>query len=605
MYHIGLLFMLTAISFGCAAEALHPTKHVVVERPQVECAKLTNLRLAVTGFTPGQNSKIMLLDEAIKDPDNDPCQWLSFVERGRVNTTKDYFRTIYQEIKASYEGYIAPGSRLSISPKRLEEIQTQILRVGKPESLADDIFKINLAELKKVGTINFEENGAIPQAFIPQLGKLWQADAFLYGSYVIADNKIHLSVHLDHVASGKKLLKKSFDRQCSYLPDCKDDMAKLVLNALRNHFPEYSHLLIDAYPNKHADQPKHKHKRDNRIQTVEAKAFGTTRNQAEHLALIQALKKVNPIYLDEYTKLLGSELAQHIIQQRITGYINTYETILVEQVNNGFLVTVHAKISSQQLDQQLRQDCNTLLNIMGHPKFMITIKGEHRFRQEFTHDTEERIKGGLTQAGFQILDFDRWEENKHDFKPFFQIQGDVMITSKPSLLDDGFTTYSGKLSIDVTNPKTSDTLDSFVITTTHNPKSELEFGVIVANDPLTASNQLLSKFAEKAIDQLKRRLKNALFNEYFNNGFPIKLTVNNLQNYDQFKNIVGCLEKIEGITDSDLQTYRKAQLTGSVRYIGKVSELASLIHNTCNISIQDMDLLSIIMTYQPKETFHD
>ncbi|KPA18249.1 secreted protein [Candidatus Magnetomorum sp. HK-1] len=336
MQNVFLLFILTAISFGCAAEEVHLTKHVLDEKPQVECSTLKNVRLAIIGFTSSQNSNKMLLDEAIREESiNDSCQWLSFVKRARVNNTKQYLRTIYQEVLASYEGYTSPGNRLSVTPQRLEEIQTQILRVGRPESLTDDIFKISLTELKKNSAIDLEKNGAIPQAFIPQLGKLWQADAILYGSYVITDHIIHLSVNLDHVASGKKLLNKKYDYQCVYLPDCKKQMAKLILIELRNHFPVYSQLLIDAQPHqiKQDDQPKHENKMDNRIKTVEAKAFGSTQDQAERLALIQALKKVKPIYLDEYTKLLGNVLAEHIIQQRITGYINEFEVIHVEQIN--------------------------------------------------------------------------------------------------------------------------------------------------------------------------------------------------------------------------------------------------------------------------------
>jgi len=596
-FYFIIILVMMSFCWGCIQNQCSPEKKAISLIDETICDSLESINIVMMDFQEDNGAKKILFLENSINEENSKC--FNYVYRSPAQNYIQYLSMIYQEFILSSEGFVPKNNRLKISSKRLFDIEKKLLQLGKKNGFTDTIIQNTLDELKKSETIVIQKNGTIPVALLPQFGKIWQVDLVMIGLYQVKKNSSVLTISLVDIETGKTVFSDDFPyTNTDY--NSKKDLARSINSSLRKNFPELSDKINRAKsdPDEKVVKISSMSSSASNIIHIKATGFGETKEKAVDEALINSIHQAAPGSIMASRELHGNILVRSVIKHRINGYIKGFEK-KIKQVENGYKATVYAKVSKTFIKQE-NEVIDAIQHALGNPKLIVVIDEYYNFEHNKTYAAESHIAGKLKKLGFDIIDFKQLDKNeknrlfnldksmvrkigKMNNQPFFIITGNANLTQKESLLGNGgIKSYTGHLTIKIINPQTADLLDSFVLS----PETTVGFA-------LDASSKLLIKLSNIAVENhLDAQLRH-IWMDFFNNGIPINIRVENVKSSDVSNSICNCLEMISGVKHYERDNWNNKlnALEVNVKFRGKSEDLADLIKIKCKLDIiQDNNL---------------
>jgi hypothetical protein len=307
------------------------------------------------------------------------------------------------------------------------------------------------------------------------------------------------------------------------------------------------------------------------------------------------------VFVHSETEVENFELKKDKILSRSQGYVTSYTVLKEEKVADVIKVVIQATISLDKIKDDLLA-MKILLDSMERPKVMILItekllsadKAGGKIAESAKDDMEMRIaetemSSLLVNKGFDLVDKAQMETVKNLDQRRQALAGNTVAAKSLGLslgaqyvilgkavAQDSGEAYPGtglrsiqaSLQAKVIQTQTGLVLGSVVKT-----------GVAAHISPLTGATKALQEAVFKAVDQYLVNAITGSFQDYLNNGAPMKLHVTGVNSFGQYKQITSGIDALDKVVSSKKEGWNKAGglLVLDMRFKGTSEELAELL----------------------------
>lgn len=307
--------------------------------------------------------------------------------------------------------------------------------------------------------------------------------------------------------------------------------------------------------------------------------------QAQRLAVEQAVG----VFIHSKTEVENFAIKKDRIMSRTQGYITRF-TILEEEKTEGlYTVRLSATISMDKIKDDLLA-MKILLDSMERPKLMILIEEEYIGMDNVGMCLAETEMASLLAAkGFDLVDRAQIEKIKNLDQSRQALAGNIaaarrlglalgsqyVIVGKAVVQDigeaypnSGLKSLQASLQLKVIQAQTGLLLGSIV-----------KNGISVHISPLTGAGKSLQIAVQKAVDEYLVDTITNSFQDFLNNGAPLKLHITGVTSFQQYRLIASNIEIIDNIVSSKKEGWNKigGLLVLDLRFKGTSEELAELL----------------------------
>ena len=274
---------------------------------------------------------------------------------------------------------------------------------------------------------------------------------------------------------------------------------------------------------------------------------------------------------------------------RSQGYIKRYSVLKYEKSGDVHLAKIRATVSLDKIKDDLLA-MKILLNSMDLPTLVILIEENYIGMDNLDMQiAETELYSTLAAKGFDLVDKSQLESVKNQSRVRQALSGNVDAAKSIGLAVDAQYIILGKAvaqDIGEAYPGTSiksiqATLQLKVIQT----QSGIVLGSVVKNgvaahiSPLTGATKALITVVQKAVQDYLVDTIAGSFQDFLNNGAPIKLNISGVKTFKEYKLIVAGMEEIDKVVSSKKEGWNKAGglLVLNLRFKGTSEELASYL----------------------------
>jgi len=307
--------------------------------------------------------------------------------------------------------------------------------------------------------------------------------------------------------------------------------------------------------------------------------------QAQRLAVEQAVG----VFIHSKTEVENFAIKKDRIMSRTQGYITRF-TILEEEKTEGlYTVRLSATISMDKIKDDLLA-MKILLDSMERPKLMILIEEEYIGMDNVGMCLAETEMASLLAAkGFDLVDRAQIEKIRNLDQSRQALAGNIaaarrlgldlgsqyVIVGKAVVQDigeaypnSGLKSLQASLQLKVIQAQTGLLLGSIV-----------KNGISVHISPLTGAGKSLQIAVQKAVDEYLVDTITNSFQDFLNNGAPLKLHITGVTSFQQYRLIASNIEIIDNIVSSKKEGWNKigGLLVLDLRFKGTSEELAELL----------------------------
>jgi len=307
--------------------------------------------------------------------------------------------------------------------------------------------------------------------------------------------------------------------------------------------------------------------------------------QAQRLAVEQAVG----VFIHSKTEVENFAIKKDRIMSRTQGYITRF-TILEEEKTEGlYTVRLSATISMDKIKDDLLA-MKILLDSMERPKLMILIEEEYIGMNNVGMCLAETEMASLLAAkGFDLVDRAQIEKIRNLDQSRQALAGNIaaarrlgldlgsqyVIVGKAVVQDigeaypnSGLKSLQASLQLKVIQAQTGLLLGSIV-----------KNGISVHISPLTGAGKSLQIAVQKAVDEYLVDTITNSFQDFLNNGAPLKLHITGVTSFQQYRLIASNIEIIDNIVSSKKEGWNKigGLLVLDLRFKGTSEELAELL----------------------------
>jgi hypothetical protein len=315
--------------------------------------------------------------------------------------------------------------------------------------------------------------------------------------------------------------------------------------------------------------------------------------QAMRLAVEQAVG----VFVHSETEVENFELKKDKILSRTQGYVTSYTLLKEEKVDDVIKVVIRATISLDKIKDDLLA-MKILLDSMERPKVMILIKEQLLSADKTTGSAtdqmgmriaETEMSSLLVDKGFDLVDKAQLEAVKNLDQRRQALAGNTVAAKSLGLslgaqyviLGKAVAQDSGEAYPGTGLRSIQASLQAKVIQT----QTGLILGSVVKNgvaahiSPLTGATKALQEAVHKAVDQYLVDAITRSFQDYLNNGAPMKLQVTGVNSFRQYKQITSGIDDLDKVVSSKKEGWNKAGglLVLDMRFKGSSEELAELL----------------------------
>jgi hypothetical protein len=337
-----------------------------------------------------------------------------------------------------------------------------------------------------------------------------------------------------------------------------------------------------------------------KVVEVEGSSFAS-KEDAVHQAQRLAVEQAVGVFIHSKTEVENFAIKKDRIMSRTQGYITRFTILREEKAEGLYTVRLSATVSMDKIKDDLLA-MKILLDSMERPRLMILIEEEYIGMDNVGMClAETEISSLLAAKGFDLVDRAQIEKIKSldqsrqalagniaaakrlglDFGSQYVIVGKAVVQNVEiqGVIDDeesryvivgkaGLKSLQASLQLKVIQTQTGLLLGSMV-----------KNGISVHISPLTGAGKSLRIAAQKAVDEYLVDTITNSFQEFLNNGAPIKLHITGVKSFQQYKLIVSNIEIMDKVVSSKKEAWNKTGglLVLDLRFKGTSEELAELL----------------------------
>ncbi len=315
----------------------------------------------------------------------------------------------------------------------------------------------------------------------------------------------------------------------------------------------------------------------------------TSKADAIRQAQRAAVEEGVGVFIHSETESSNYVLQKDKILAKTSGYVTSYKIVEESSKQNDFFVKIEATVSLDKIKDDLMA-MKILLESMERPKLMVLVEEDYiDMKKPNMRIAETELNSQLAAKGFELVDKAQVEEVKEQNKARQALAGNLDAASSLGLMFGAQYVIIGKaVAQDVGEAivgtgmrSVQASLQLKVIQT----QSGILLGSVVKNgvsahiSPLTGATVAIKNTVGKATDgYLVDTITNS-FQDYLNNGTPLKLHISNVRSFQNYKTITEEIETIKTIVSSKKEGWNKAGglLVLDLRFKGTSEELAEQI----------------------------
>ncbi len=295
------------------------------------------------------------------------------------------------------------------------------------------------------------------------------------------------------------------------------------------------------------------------------------------------------VFIHSETETENYVLQKDKILSRTQGYIKQFKILTEVQSNGNYTAKIRATVSLDKIKDDLMA-MKILLESMERPKLMILIEEDYLDMAKPQMRIAETELSALLQAkGFELVDKAQVEQAKAQDKARQALSGNLEAASSLGLAFGAQYVILGKAVVQDIGEAIAGTgmrsLQSSLQLKVVQSQSGLLLGSVVKNgvaahiSPLTGATLSLKEAVQKTVDDYLVNAVTESFQDYLNNGAPLKLYITNIKTFRQYKEVIGDIETMQQVASSKKEGWNKTSglLVLDLRYKGTSEELAELL----------------------------
>lgn len=303
--------------------------------------------------------------------------------------------------------------------------------------------------------------------------------------------------------------------------------------------------------------------------TVEAEGLSfTSREDALEQALRAAVEQGVGVFVHSRTEMENFAVKKEEFFTHAQGYVTNYRVLKELQADGQHIVTISADVSLEKIKNDLIA-MRILLERMERPMVMVLIGEQYMGMPDpGMAFAETEMTALLNEKGFDLVDKNQINKIQEmdqkrqalagDMKAAQQLglsMGAQYVVMGKAVVENAGEAYSGSgikslqagLQLRVLQTQTGLILGSVV-----------KNGVSAHPSALTGASQALRKAAQKAADDYLVNAITESFQDFLNNGAPLKLKVADVLDFQQYKNVIAAIEEVDGMVSVKKEGWNKA-----------------------------------------------
>ncbi len=325
-----------------------------------------------------------------------------------------------------------------------------------------------------------------------------------------------------------------------------------------------------------------------KVVITEGRSF-FNRDDATRQAQRAAVEKAVGVFVHSQTEVENFVIQKDKIMSRTEGYISRFTVLDEEKKGEEFYVKIEAEVSLDKIKDDLIA-MRILLDSMERPTVMILVEEEYvDMTPAGMSIAETEISSLLASKGFDLVDKAQLEELKRRNQAKLALTGNIaaakslgldlgaqyVVVGKAVVQDigeaypgSGLKSLQASLQLKLIQTNTGLVLGSVV-----------KNGVSAHISPITGASKALRLSARKAVDEYLLDTITNSFQEYLNNGAPIKLHITGVTSFKEYSIIASNIETLDRMVSSKKEGWNKAGglLVLDLRFKGTSEELAELL----------------------------
>lgn len=314
-----------------------------------------------------------------------------------------------------------------------------------------------------------------------------------------------------------------------------------------------------------------------------------SRSDAIRQAMRSAVQEGVGMFIHTETEVENFEIKKDAIFSRAQGYVTSYDLLKEWQENDTYNIRIKAVVSLDKIKDDLMA-MKILLDSMERPKLMILIEEKYVGMEDMgMRLAETELSNMFTAKSFDLVDRAQIEQIKSMDQARQALEGNTdaakqlglqfgaqyVILGKAVLQDageafagSGLKSIQGTLQVKVLQTQTGLVLGSAV-----------KNGVAAHISQLTGAAKAMKDATQKAVDEYLVDTITNSFQNFLNNGAPLKLYITGVKSFTMYKQVAGAVETLENIVSSKKDGWNKTGglLVLDLRFKGISEELADLL----------------------------
>ena len=324
--------------------------------------------------------------------------------------------------------------------------------------------------------------------------------------------------------------------------------------------------------------------------TVETQGSSTiSKADAIRQAQRMAVEEGAGVFIQSESEVENFQLKKDKIISRTQGYITRYDIIQETQQGKVFNVRIRATVSLDKIKDDLIA-MKILLESMERPKIMVLIEEAHKSLDYMDVGIAETELSALMGAkGFELVDKAQVEAVKKIDQGRQALAGNkaaagavglklgaqYIIVGKAAAQDAG-EAYEGSglrsihaaLQLKVIQTQSGRILGSVT-----------KNGVAAHISPVTGATVAIKQAVKKAVDEYLVDAITNSFQDFVNNGIPMKLHITGVNSFKVYKRVKAAIDRLDRVVSSTKEGWNKAGglLILDLRFKGTSEELADIL----------------------------
>ncbi len=326
------------------------------------------------------------------------------------------------------------------------------------------------------------------------------------------------------------------------------------------------------------------------VKTVEAEGISfISRADAVRQAQRASVEQAVGVFVHSRTEMENFEVKKERIFSRTQGYIRRFQIIKELEADGQYIVSIRAQVSLKKIKDDLIA-MKILLDAMERPKVMILLEENYTGMAGMGMNfAEAEMLSIFKKKGFELVDENQLRQikaqdgarqalngNDDAAKQLGLSMGAQYVVLGKAMVQDIGEAYPGTglrsiqagLQIRILQTMTGLILGSTVKT-----------AAAAHASPMTGASIALKKAVQKASDEYVVDAVTDSFQDFLNNGAPLKLYVSGVRAFGESADITAAISELEGMAGSKKEGWNSAggMLILDLRFRGTSEELARLL----------------------------